>query len=51
MMTKLRLTIANLLRSVANRLDPYHPASMYFASANDDARTMRGGGPGRPKER
>lgn len=45
MMTRLRLRLANLLRRVANRLDPYDPESMSFV-----ARPLRGGGPGRPKE-
>ena len=46
MMTSIRLRLANLLRRIANRLDPYDPQSLSFV-----ARPLSGGGPGRPKDR
>ena len=46
MMTRIRMRIASILRRVANRLDPYAPESLSFV-----ARPLRGGGPGRPKDK
>jgi hypothetical protein len=45
MMTRLRLRLANFLRRVANRLDPYDPASLLFTSPKYATRPLRGGGP------
>ena len=44
-MITLRLRIANLLRRLANRLDPYDPASLLFTSPKYAPRPLRGGGP------
>ena len=50
-MMTLRMRLANLLRRVANRLDPYDPDPMSLVPSSEDVvRAMRGGGPGRPKE-
>jgi len=46
MMTRIRMRIASILRRFANRLDPYAPESLSFV-----ARPLRGGGPGRPKDK
>lgn len=44
-MMTLRMRLANLLRRVANRLDPYDPASLLFVAPKYDPRPLRGGGP------
>lgn len=41
-MMTLRLRLANLLRRIANRLDPYDPQSLLFA-ASKTARSGLGG--------
>jgi hypothetical protein len=46
MMTRIRMRIAGILRRIANQLDPYDPESLSFV-----ARPLRGGGPGRPKDK
>jgi hypothetical protein len=46
MMTSVRIGFANLLRRIANRLDPYDPELL-----SSVARPLRGGGPGRPKDK
>ncbi|MFO0244505.1 MAG: hypothetical protein ACK53H_03875 [Betaproteobacteria bacterium] len=46
MMTRIRMRIASILRRIANQLDPYDPESLSFV-----ARPLRGGGPGRPKDK
>lgn len=44
-MMTLRLRLANLLRRIANRLDPYDPQSLLFAAPKYAPRPLRGGGP------
>lgn len=45
MMTSIRIGFANLLRRIANRLDPYDPASLLFTPPKYAIRPLRGGGP------
>ncbi|MFN9140392.1 MAG: hypothetical protein ACK5V8_04815 [Betaproteobacteria bacterium] len=45
MMTSVRIGFANLLRRIANRLDPYDPESLLFAAPKYASRPLRGGGP------
>lgn len=42
MMTSIRIGFANLLRRIANRLDPYDPQSLLF-TASKTARSGLGG--------
>lgn len=45
MLMALRMRLANLLRRVANRLDPYDPASLLFVAPKYAPSPLRGGGP------
>lgn len=45
MLVTLRMRLANLLRRVANRLDPYAPQSLLFVAPKYAPSPLRGGGP------